>query len=312
MENKVQNDTKYDDEIDLRELFSVLWAGSRKIVAITAVFALVSIIYSYSLSNQYKATTLLAAAQSDESGISGALSRVGDLAALGGISFGGGGQGTEAQIAQEIMKSWSFIENFITKNDIAVEVYAADGWNRGSNELQIDTDLYNPETKTWLVENVNTGKLGPPSSWTLFESFSERLSVSEDMELGLVSVSIEHYSPKLAKEWLDKYVAAINKHMQLRQVEKATNNINYLQIQVEKTSIAEMRDIFYSLIEEQVKNKMVAEASPDYALVVVSPSMVPEVKSRPSRVLITIFGTLLGGILSGLLVIVTHYARKSD
>ncbi len=312
MENKVLNDTQYDNEIDLRELLGILWAGRRKIVAISAVFALAFIIYSYSLSNQYKAAALLAPAQFDTSDISGALGQMGGLASLAGVSINGSGQGSEAQIAQEIMKSWSFIENFITENDIAVEVYAAEGWNRGSNELQIDTDLYNPETKTWLVANVNTGKLGPPSSWTLFESFSERLSVSEDVELGLVSVSIEHYSPKLAKEWLDKYVAAINKHMQLRQVEKATNNINYLQIQAEKTSIAEMRDIFYSLIGEQVKNKMVAEASPDYALVVVSPSMVPEVKSRPSRVLITIFGTLLGGILSGLLVIVTHYARKSD
>ena len=36
----------YDDEIDLRELFSVLWAGKRLIVAITGVFAVVSVIYA--------------------------------------------------------------------------------------------------------------------------------------------------------------------------------------------------------------------------------------------------------------------------
>ena len=312
MQNNVQNDTQYDDEIDLRELFGVLWAGSRKIIAITAVFAFVSVIYALSVSNQYKATVLLAPAQSDSSSdLSSALGRLGGLASLAGVSIGGG-DSSEAQIAQEVMKSWSFIDGFIAENNISVEVYAAEGWSRGSNELQIDDDIYDAETKTWLVENDNTGEVGPPSSWKLFESFSERLVVSENKKSGLVSVSIEYYSPLIAKQWLDMYVAAINTHMQQRQMAKVTNNINYLQAQIENTSIAEMREVFYTIIAEQTKNKMLAEASPDYAFVAVSPSMVPEEKSQPQRAFICILGTLLGGMLSVMLVLVMHYARKSD
>ena len=70
--------------------------------------------------------------------------------------------------------------------------------------------------------------------------------------------------------------------------------------------------VFYTIIEQQTKNKMVAEASPEYAFVAVSPSMVPEEKSQPQRALICILGTLLGGILSVLLVLIMHYARNSD
>ena len=311
MQNNIQNDTQYDDEIDLRELFGVLWAGSRKIIAITAVFAFVSVIYALSVSDQYKATVLLAPAQSDSSDLSGALGRLGGLASLAGVDIGGG-DSSEAQMAQEIMKSWSFIDVFIAENNISVEVYAAEGWSRGSNELQIDDDIYDAETKTWLVENGNTGEVGPPSSWVLFEAFSELLVVSENKKSGLVSVSIEYYSPQIAKQWLDMYVAAINAHMQQRQMEKVTNNINYLQAQIEKTSIAEMREVFYTIIAEQTKNKMMTEASPEYAFVAVSPSMVPEVTSQPQRRFICTLGTLLGGMLSVLLVLVMHYARKSD
>ena len=311
MQNNIQNDTQYDDEIDLRELFGALWAGSRKIIAITAVFAFVSVIYALSLSDQYKATVLLAPAQSDSSDLSGALGQLGGLASLAGVDIGGG-ESSESQMAQEIMKSWSFIDVFIAENNISVEVYAAEGWSRGSNELQIDDDIYDAETKTWLVENDNTGEVGPPSSWVLFEAFSERLVVSENKKSGLVSVSIEYYSPQIAKQWLDMYVAAINAHMQQRQMEKVTNNINYLQAQIEKTSIAEMREVFYTIIAEQTKNKMMTEASPEYAFVAVSPSMVPEVTSQPQRRFICILGTLLGGILSASLVLVMHYARKSD
>ena len=311
MQNDVQNDTQYDDEIDLRELFMVLWAGKIKIIAITALFAIASVIYALSVPNQYKATALLAPAQSSGGGLSGALGQLGGLASLAGVSIGGG-ESSEAQIAQEIMKSWNFIESFIADNDLAVEVFAAEGWSKGSNTLKIDDDVYDVEKNEWLIEDDDTGELRPPSSWKLFEKFSEQLAVSEDKKSGLVSVSIEYYSPQIAKQWLDMYVSAVNAHMQQRQVAKVTNNINYLQAQIEKTSIAEMREVFYTIIEEQTKNKMVAEASPEYAFVAVSPSMVPEEKSQPKRALICILGTLLGGMLSVLLVLIMHYTKKSD
>jgi LPS O-antigen subunit length determinant protein (WzzB/FepE family) len=70
-----------------------------------------------------------------------------------------------------------------------------------------------------------------------------------------------------------------------------------------------MQEVFYTIVEEQMKSKMLAEASPDYAFVPVSPSMVPYKKSQPKRSLIVILGTLLGGMLSVLLVLVLHYAR---
>jgi len=311
VQNNIQNDIQYDDEIDLRELFGVLWAGSRKILAITVVFAFISVIYALSLPNQYKATSLLAPAQSDSSDLSGALGQLGGLASLAGVDIGGGSS-SEAKIAQEIMQSWSFIDDFIVDNDLAVELCAVEGWSKVSNELLINDGVYDTENKKWFKKNNECGVTGPPSSWVLFETFSERLVVSENKKTGLVSVSMEYYSPQIAKQWLDMYVAAINVHMQQRQVEKVTNNINYLQDQIEKTSIAEMREVFYTIIEEQTKNKMVAEASPEYAFVAVSPSMVPEEKSQPQRAIICILGTLLGGILSVLLVLMMHYARKSD
>jgi LPS O-antigen subunit length determinant protein (WzzB/FepE family) len=311
LENNTQISDQYDDEIDLRELFSVLWAGKTKIIAITAVFAVASVIYALLVPDQYKATALLAPAQQDSGGISGALGQLGGLASLAGVSIGVG-ESSESQIAQEIMRSWSFIDKFIVENDLAVEVYAASRWREEQNELAIDDDIYDVASQEWLIEDDDTDELRPPTSWELFEEFSERLAVSEDKESGLVWVSIEYYSPQIAKQWLDLYISAINKHMQERQVGKVSNNIEYLEAQIEKTSITEMREVFYTIIEEQIKGQMLAEASPDYAFVAVSPSMVPEEKSQPKRALICILGTLLGGMLSVLLVLVMHYARKSD
>lgn len=310
MDNNTQISNHFDDEIDLRELFAVLWAGRVKIIAITAVFAVASVIYALTLPNQYKATILLSPSQSSNSGISGALGQLGGLASLAGVSIGGG-ESNESQLAQEIMKSWGFIEGFISENDLAVEVYAAEGWDRRSNKLQLDQDVYDTKTNAWLVEG-EFGQQGLPGSWELYKSFSERLEVSEDKKSGLISVSIEYYSPQMAKQWLDLYISSINKHMQERQMIKVDSNIEFLEAQIEKTEITGMREVFYTIIEEQIKSKMLAEASPNYAFEAVSPSMVPAEKSQPKRALICILGVLLGGMLSVLLVLVLHYARKSD
>ena len=309
LDNSNLSANEFEDEIDLRELFDALWSGKIKIIVITAVFAVASVIYALSVPNQYKATTVLAPAQSDGGALSSALGGLGGFASLAGVSIGGG-KSSESQIAQQIMKSWSFVDSFIADNDLAVEVYAAEGWSKGSGDLQINQNVYDSESGDWLIEDSD-GNITPPTSWELFKVFSGMLSVSEDKKSGLVSVSMEYYSPEVAKEWLDRYVSAINEHMQSRQIAKVSNNIDYLEAQIDKTSIAEMREVFYTIIEEQTKNKMVAEASPDYAFVAVSPSMLPEEISQPNRSMICIVGTLLGGMLAVLLVLVDHYVRGS-
>lgn len=295
-------------ETDLRELLETLWAGKIKIIVITAIFAIASVTYSLSVSNEYRATTTLVATQQESGTLSGALGQLGGLASLAGVNLDGG-NASEAQVAQEIMQSWSFIEGFIKSNNLAVELLAAESWDKASNKLRIDKDIYDSESKKWVSDEKWVSEDGSPSSWTLFKAFSKRLVMSEDKITGLITVTIEYYSPHLAKQWLDLYVTAINSHMQQRQVSKVNNNIEYLQAQIEKTSIAKMQEVFYTIIEEQIKKKMLAEASPDYAFVAVSPSMVPEERSKPQRALICILGTLLGGMLSVLLVLSIHYVR---
>ena len=299
---------QYDDEIDLRELFSVLWAGKRLILGITALFAAVSVIFALILPNQYQASVLLAPAQQESGGLSASLGQLSGLASLAGISLGEG-DGSEPQMAQEIIRSRSFIEGFIAENNLAVEVFAVDGWDAQTNQLLIDADLYDTDSGQW-VRNPPSGKLPKPSGWELYEAFLDRFSVSQDKKTGMINLSVEYYSPIVAKQWADKLVAAINAHMQTRKLQQVNRNIKYLQAQVEKTAIAEMREVFYTIVEEQIKNKMLAEASPEYVFETVSTAMVPEEKSQPKRPLICILGTLLGIMLSVMWVLIQHYARS--
>ena len=307
MQNDTQAPQPYDDEIDLRELFSVVWAGKILIVAITAVFALVSVGYALSLANQYKASAVVSPAQSGGSSLGAMAGQLGGLASLAGINIGSG-ESNETQEAMEIMQSWGFMEAFIQTHDLQVPIYAAIGWDKGSNSLKLDNNLYDATSERWLIEDDESGENRAPSSWELYEKFRERVAVSQDKKSGLINISVEYYSPQIAKQWVDLFIITINDYMRARKLEQVNRNIEYLTAQIDKTAIADMREVFYQLVEEQTKSKMLAEASPEYAFVTVSRAMVPEEKSQPKRALVCILGTLLGGMLSVLWVLFRRYA----
>ena len=297
------------DEIDLKELWNAIWAGKWIIIAITFVFSVASVLYALSLPDEYKSTVLLAPASSSSSSSLGKLAgQFGGLASLAGINLGGGGAEDKSVVAMEIIKTWGFLEKFIADNQIQVEVFAVEGWSRSNNELVIDPDLYDVENKKWVRDfNPSKGQKAEPSSWELFEKIKERISVSQDKTSGLISLSVEYYSPELAKQWTDKLVRAINAHIQKQDREEATKSIAYLNEKIKETNIADMQAVFYQLIEEQTKTLMLAEVSEEYVFKTLSPAKVAEEKSKPKRALIAILGFMLGGMLSVIVVLVRHF-----
>ena len=291
-----------DDEIDLRELASAIWQGKWIILCITALFAAASVFYALSLPNEYKSTAILApASTSSSSALSNLAGQFGGLASLAGVNLGGSDGGDKTTIAIELMKTWGFLEDFIKSNRLEVEVFAAKGWDKNQNKLLVDETLYNEKTSTWTLE---------PTSWKLFQKIKNRINISQDKKTGLVSLSVEHYSPYVAKRWVDLLVVAINQHMQAQDRKEALNSIEYLKSQINKTNIAEMRTIFYQLIEEQTKTLMLAEISEEYVFKTLSPSKVAEVKSKPKRALIVVLAVMLGGMLSIIWVLVRYFIQK--
>ena len=52
---------------------------------------------------------------------------------------------------------------------------------------------------------------------------------------------------------------------------------------------------------------MMAEATPDYVFVTVSPSMVPERKSQPNRAIICVIGTFAGFVFANFVVLIMYF-----
>lgn len=104
----------------------------------------------------------------------------------------------------------------------------------------------------------------------------------------------------------------INQVMRERTIAETTQNLNYLQEQLQRTSVADMQATFYKLIEEQTKSLMLAEVQDEFVFKVVDPAVVPELKDKPKRALIVVLGTLLGGMLGVAIVLVRFAFRKEE
>jgi uncharacterized protein involved in exopolysaccharide biosynthesis len=301
-----------DDEIDLRELFKALWRGKWIIIATTFVFAVGAVLYALSLPNIYKADALLAPAESSNGGgLLKMAGQLGGLAALAGVNLGAG-ESSQTDLAVQVMKSRQFVEAFINKHDLLVPLMAATDWDLENNKLILDEELYNPDTGEWLRDAKGL-RGATPTAQEAFEVFvKEVLSVNQDKDSGLYTVSVQSYSPYIAQQWVNWLIEDINKVMRERTIAETSQNLAYLNTQLQKTAVADMQSTFYKLIEEQTKSLMLAEVQEEFIFKVVDPAVVPEQKDSPKRALICVLGTLLGGMMGVAIVLVRFAFRKEE
>lgn len=298
-----------DDEIDLRELFIALWRGKGWIIATTLLGAVLAVLVAINLPNIYRAEALLAPSSEQQGGgLSAMAAQFGGLASLAGVNLKGGGPDKTA-IAVEIGKSRQFLSQFIRQHQLEVPLLAVSRADKASYELEIDPEMYDVASQRWVRE-VAPNKSVEPTDWELIKAFKEWVTINQDAKSGLVTVAVEYYSPLVAKQWVDWLVADLNAAMKARDQEEATRNIRYLTTQLEKTPVADMQKVFYQLIEDQTKTLMLTEVNQEYVFKTLDPAVVAEEKAKPKRALIAVLGTLLGGMLGVMGVLVRHALRR--
>lgn len=300
----------YDDEIDLVELFKALWAGKWWILGTTVLAAVLAVFYALSLPDKYTASALVApVSDGGNGGLSALASQYGGLASMAGINLGGGETG-KRQITLETLKSRRFLTDFINRHELKVPLMATEGWDMDRQEWIINRERYNPEEGTWLAREADQSDNAEPSDLQTLKAFRAMMNLSEDSKSGMVTISIESRSPLAAKQWVAWLIEDINEYLKRREMEETRRNVVYLEQQLERTNVSGMRQVFFSLIEEQTKTLMLAELDPEYAFQVVDPPVIPEERSAPKRSLVVVLAVLLGGMLSTFAVIVAYAVRQ--
>ncbi len=281
------NNHDNSEEINLIDLFNIVWSRKKIILTLGPLFGVIGIIIAFTSQVIYRSETLLAPAnqEGEASGLSALAGQFGGLASMAGINIGGGGN---IETALATLKSRRFIVSFINKNELLPILFE---------------NMYDAESNTWTTKD-NT----PPSDWDSYEVFKEEIfKVSQDKKTGLVTLSIDLSDPTLGEKWANQLPLEINNFLRTKAQLEAEKNLEYLKEQLAETKVLEIQQSLYSLIESETKNAMLANAKEEYAFKIIDPAVVPERKIRPRRGLIIIASGMLGGFFGIFLCFVLHF-----
>jgi LPS O-antigen subunit length determinant protein (WzzB/FepE family) len=297
------NKERFDDEIDLLELFLIAWNRKRFIIILTSAFAIFSIFYSLSLPNIYTSSSLLSPSKQNNAASSPNFTGMSGLANLAGVNLSSS-SATKSDEAIERIRSFEFFTNYFLPSIKLEDLMAIDKWIAKSNTIVYNEEIFNGETKKWV--NIS------PSSQKAFRKYKQTLNVYEDEITGFITISIQHQSPIVAKDWVELIVYNINESMRELDKQDAQNAINFLSQSSNSTNVQSIREVINRILESKMQTLMLASTNKAYIFKTIDSPIAPEVKSGPVRSFICFMGTLIGGIISLLIVFLNHRIRKPN
>ena len=292
----------YEDEIDLKQLFQAIWKGKIIIISITTVVAISSIFYALSLTNYFTSEAVLVSRDAQTSSPISQFSDIASLAGLGAIS----GQSNSTYKMIEIIKSRDFVKHLTSFDDVLPSLLAYDQYDFGEGKLYFNAEDYDSEEKKW-VRQSSAGKSAIPTYLEAHQAYIKMLSIDQDKITGFVNIKFEHVSPVFAQQFLELIIKEANSLNRKKDIADSKAALEYLTRELSQTSKVDIKNSINLLIEGQLETQMMASIHEEYSLVVLEPPFVPEKRSRPTRSLIVIISTLLGGIFSVVLVLIRYF-----
>ena len=277
-----------DGALDLASIVSALLASWRLLVILTVVGGLVGLGVSLAMRNVYRADVLITAVvQSGAGGMSGLRSQLGGLATLAGVDIPGGGGRKEESLAT--LSSPGLVREFIQARNL-MPILFEERWDAATGKWKAAAKV--PTLEDGVKRFVDDVRV-----------------VSEDRRSGIITVTAEWFSPVLAADWANGLVEMANEKLRQQAIEKADRSEHFLLAELDKTTVVELRQGIYRLIEEQVNNAMLANVQPEYAFHVVDHAVPPDRKIRPKRAVLTVIAAACGFVLGFVIVYVRRALR---
>jgi len=269
--------------ISLFTLITICWKRRFLISAVIIVITLCAGLVSILQTPIYRASALLAPV-TQEQNVGGMNSFANNIGALSNFSMVLGGPNIEIETVLATLNSRLFLSTFISDNAIDLVILNEDG---------------SPEAES-----------GEPSSnqdiQAAYAEFARILNVSRNINTGLVEISMDWSNPQQAANWVNQLVRTLNTYIRASDINEARESIEYLNDELEKNSVIELRQVLFNLVEIQTRTQMLANVREEYALKVIDPAVVPLHPVSPNRRVIVFSGLIFGLLFGALIAIIVE------
>jgi uncharacterized protein involved in exopolysaccharide biosynthesis len=299
-----------EDEIDLLDLWNVLWRGKWLIALVVAAAVLVAgYMAFFHLPVTYKSEAVLLETMQDKSALGGLSGLIGSLPIPVALPD------TQTTSILSFLQSRTLKERLVTKYDLLPVLYR---------------DIWEPNSKKWLVGET---RLAPTLVKALQEEkLDEIFEVNVDKATGLTSISWVDESPQFAREMLDRVIAELNffldneyissarkeREFVEQQLAKATKDLEYWERQVptEKVTLARITreqlaaQTVYAELRKQLELAKISEAKENISFKVLDAPFTPENPFKPKKILIVALGAVGSFFFAVFLVFFLQFVKN--
>jgi uncharacterized protein involved in exopolysaccharide biosynthesis len=188
------------------------------------------------------------------------------------------------------LETRDFLKKFITRRDL-LPILFDDLWDESSQSFSLTND----GEKT-SIESAYRKLLG--------------CIKTEQEKSGLLILSISWKDPAVAAEWANDLVEQLNEQLREKAISDSQKRVGYLEQELAKTTLQDMRLVLYNLLESEKQNAMLANVNEDFALEVIDPAVPPLIRDKPNRKIIVALGGVCGGFLGIFTVFFGQFLRK--
>ena len=242
--------TVSEDEIDLRELFGVLWRGKFLIMLCVVAAIALAALHLRSAERKYTVRFVFAPVATENAGPN--LGGLGGLASLAGVSLPSSSSG-DFLTFKFLLKSEEVAAQILEDETLAQAIFASE-WDTQSQTYRKPPDgPYTPYIRT--VKKLLTGqdakKYIPPNAARLSDWLSKAFSSADDRDTGFLTLSAETPKPHLMIRVMAKATEQTDRLLKERYIASAEQTMGFYQQQLAKARAREHREALAKLIAQE-------------------------------------------------------------
>jgi len=294
------------DDIDISEIFDLIWRFKFLLIASIIVFGLGSVSYSLSLPNIYTSSAVMkttdSAGDSSDSG-----GGVGGLAQMVGLNLSPGqASSSKSDLAVATILSRDFLKHLLNFPKFRANLYAVEKYDHASKKIFYNEKIYDSLNDTWKIDK--------PSYVELYKDYVDMLDTSFAKKTGYITIKLQHQSPFVAEELLSLIIREANLLARARDKQQSTDSLNYLTNQLDVIQQKDIKLSINQLIGVEMRKLTLVNIEENYLIEPIDSPFIPHMKTHPARARISIIGTIAGFVATLFLLILWYLiaGRKKE
>ena len=299
-----------EDEIDLLDLWRVIWKGKWFITFFVVLFTLASIFVSFFvLEKTYKSTTTIIPLTQEKSSLGNLSGLIGSLP----LPISLPGQGTSNIMS--FLKSQTLQSRLITKYNMLPILYK-DAWDAEKKQWIVDS----PKNQPTLIKTLQSNKL------------DAYYSVNQDKKTELISIQWEGNDPAYCAQMVTNIIAELTFFLENeyesnakrerefieKQLNKVTLELDFWERQVpdDKLTLSKITrerltaQTVYTELRKQLELAKITEAKELESFKVLDEPFIPERHFKPNKRLIVMLSFVCSGFIALFMVFFHNFVRN--